>query len=676
MSDSSTHPPRTEGDEFVRMRQSRRRVFIAASSIILCTAVVGITFFSTKTVIVQVAPERAVETASLTKKTGLAVVVDTETHYWTSVQVQVEAEGFQPQIITLDRSSSSPFSVELTPKPGVITLVMDEVLEPMRSEFSLEVIGHSEWVSLPESVELTQGNYDLIVLGPDGYEKTDSIAVEGYGVKQTYRIDPLPMGKFVIRTEPQEATISINGRMFGLGFYTGSAIVGEHQITVEAPNYFSRTLTIEVEEDSYTNLETVRLKPRPATLNLASNPNEASVLVNGEFVGSTPLEHTLEPGNHQLEIRKANYQPVQESLELNPGQLLTRSFELDPVTFQVTVKASRKASIALNGEDQGHTPIDLKVIAGDLVSLSRDGYASQSVTIKGHELQERTIEFEMIEVELHLYNQAPSITKVQGSIDLKKFQSAHARYTAPAYLAEDNRRRTREVEITRAFYMGVHEITQAEFALFDSTVKPAKGEEKLPITDIAWIHAVRFCNWLSAQEGLEPAYQIFPDGHVELQLEALGYRLPTEAEWELVTHYDFQRDKPIAPFAWGEGTKPPTNIGNLAGFEARSTRRGHISDYADSHAELAPVGSYRSNANGIHDLVGNASEWVHDYYKTQINGWDESLTDPTGPLSGLDRLVKGANYQTVQLKEAAITARKVVGYKDKSVGFRIARWIY
>src|SRR4051812_39168522 len=58
----------------------------------------------------------------------------------------------------------------------------------------------------------------------------------------------------------------------------------------------------------------------------------------------------------------------------------------------------------------------------------------------------------------------------------------------------------------------------------------------LPVTDVSWLDAVRFCNALSVAEGLVPAYALVDgdrDGEqVTCDWAATGYRLPSEAEWE------------------------------------------------------------------------------------------------------------------------------------------------
>lgn len=115
--------------------------------------------------------------------------------------------------------------------------------------------------------------------------------------------------------------------------------------------------------------------------------------------------------------------------------------------------------------------------------------------------------------------------------------------------------------------------------------------DNMPVLHVSVGDALRYAEWLSEQTGQR-------------------YRLPSEAEFEYALRAGSQTRYP-----WGEGS-PPANSGNFTGANDVSPggRRwtNAFAGYGDGAWGPAPVGSYRANRWGVHDLAGNASEWVED----------------------------------------------------------------
>ena len=165
------------------------------------------------------------------------------------------------------------------------------------------------------------------------------------------------------------------------------------------------------------------------------------------------------------------------------------------------------------------------------------------------------------------------------------------------------------LQITKPFYLGVCELTQAEYKAVmgdNPSWYSANGERKdqvagqstqqFPVENVSWLDAVQFCNKLSEKEGKKPFYEIDgPDIRV-LDWDGQGYRLPTEAEWE---HACRANAPTPTRFSFGDN---PVELGVYGWFEGNSDSRTHL------------VGQKLPNSFGLYDMHGNVWEWCWDWH--------------------------------------------------------------
>ena len=235
----------------------------------------------------------------------------------------------------------------------------------------------------------------------------------------------------------------------------------------------------------------------------------------------------------------------------------------------------------------------------------------------------------------------------------------------------DNSENEHEVEITKGFYMGKFEVTVGDFRKFveaDGYKTAAERDrqggfgydeatrkfgvrkpeskytwqntgwpqgERHPVVNVTWDDARAFCVWLSRQE-------------------KKTYDLPTEAQWEYAcragtktAYYSGDNPETLAqvgnvadaayvkkfPFPWNPAADairkkyPPLNI------------RAN-----DGYVFTAPVGQFRANAFGLHDMHGNAWEWCKDWDGKDYYA-NSPRQDPTGPQSGTRGVIRGGSFR-------------------------------
>ena len=217
--------------------------------------------------------------------------------------------------------------------------------------------------------------------------------------------------------------------------------------------------------------------------------------------------------------------------------------------------------------------------------------------------------------------------------------------------------------------MSEKEITQGQFAAF---TKEKVQNANLPITGISWLQAAEYCNWLSEQEGLPVFYQFSNGRYVGVNERSRGYRLPSEAEWEWLAKKSKRASSTI--YVWGNQSNIRDNTENLADKSMQPNQLIFLADYEDKHAGVAEVGSYSADRNGLYDLAGNVSEWVHDKYTNSLPDISKTHTDYLGATRGDSWVIKGANFETGRIRDTRAAYREFSSSGKATVGFRIARY--
>jgi formylglycine-generating enzyme required for sulfatase activity len=212
------------------------------------------------------------------------------------------------------------------------------------------------------------------------------------------------------------------------------------------------------------------------------------------------------------------------------------------------------------------------------------------------------------------------------------------------------------------FYIAKSEVTQREWtALMGNNPSEFSGDN-LPIENVTWFDAVRYCNERSSREQLTPAYMINGET-VTWNRTANGYRLPTEAEWEYTC-----RAGSTTPFNTGNNiTDEQSNFYNHYGYNNDSSGR-RVGGY---RGRTSPGNSYRANPWGLFDMHGNVGEWCWDWYGEY--GVSEQ-TNPAGAATGTLRVNRGGGWNDFPKHiRSAYRAATPPGNGSFNLGFRLVR---
>lgn len=228
--------------------------------------------------------------------------------------------------------------------------------------------------------------------------------------------------------------------------------------------------------------------------------------------------------------------------------------------------------------------------------------------------------------------------------------------------------------------------------------KTANHAPNHPVHTVNWYDCVKWCNARSEKEGKPPVYfadsnltKVYRNGEgaVYAKWSASGYRLPTEAEWEMsarggVAGQRFPWGNTINQnqanyYGWNEWNQ---NLGQYKSLGNLTIRGIHydlsydFGPFAKSEIESVPgsrlsstaVGTFPPNGYGLYDMAGNVSEWCWDSYcKTYAGG-----IDPHGPLKGGDqRVFRGGEWCAIACTlRCAQRASAPRAFATFEIGFR------
>ena len=443
--------------------------------------------------------------------------------------------------------------------------------------------------------EVPSGQHTIIVQKDKYSPRQQDVVVED---GQTSRLSISLDARFakVCITSLDGAQIYCNGVLKGTTKYLGDLMEGYYDVEARLAHHKSVTKQIQVIAGQS---QEIALNPIPkyGSFDIISEPGNASISIDGKEYGKTPftVENLLE-GQHQFIIRLDGYAEYKGTFNVAEDENANVTVKLSNLININITSNNPNATLYIDGIEQGMASGIKSVSFGQhhiqLTAKDWKDYIStidvtSSQTSFNFNMEEATPPYRIITV--------GGVTFKMVRVDGGTFtMGATYRYKVDNYYIDE----TPLHEVTLdTYYIGATEVTQELWqAVMGNNPSRSSRGSKMPVESVSWNECQNFIARLNSITGRK-------------------FRLPTEAEWE---------------FAARGGNK------SCGYMYAGSNWLKEVAWYDCNETHM--VGTKKANELGLYDMSGNVWEWCQDRYGEYSNS---SQTNPTGPLRGTGRILRG-----------------------------------
>ena len=609
-----------------------------------------------------------------------------------------ECHKIEDQVVVVEDEKATSKHYLIKPAFGSIEIHSDP------SGAKVSIAGKQVGVT-PYVKKMVPSDRYLISLDLDLYDPVSSEVIEvrdGERTKKVYKLEA-NFGTLDIDSSPTEATVQVNGVKRGITPVTLKMSPGKYRIALTMDGYHCREYEIAVIRGGGWTIgaDKAILVEKVGSILVVCEPSEpgAQVFLDGKKLGEAPLTiNDISIGDHNVEI-KTQRKYGRKKVEIIEAEFRTVSIPLKEKIERVLNKLGIEMIRIPAGRFMMGSPKNEKWRSKDEfqheVVLSKPFLAGKyEVTVsqyrtflegKGFSLNEADMNFNLaiisllngeLEKTIHHLEEVHRIfpDDAENLFNLGVVYSRNKQFDKSLICYKEAQRM--DPKLTRSEFVLIMQSAQREG--FFVPYRWNNGWEKvdvddphwmaywqlalsddknIPIFNISWFDAIEFCNWLSEEEELRPAYQIV-NQKVIWDRNSNGYRLPTEAEWE---------------YACRAGTSTSFYTGGIKTKRCKNDPSLDLSGWYcwNSGDMLHLVGKKKPNDWGFHDMHGNVWEWCWDWHGTyQTN----TITDQTGPEEGMERVVRGGSFRA-EARQCRSAKRFSLSpnSRNSDIGFRIFR---
>ena len=587
------------------------------------------------------------------------IINDTVYSFFRKFKLNVEAYGYESKTIEFNHRDSDK-EIILIEKPINVVFKINDTYDKF-------ILNNKVLTSL-DDIKLKKGSYSYEISSNNHLTYKSNFEIEKYTDELLIPVILKKIDKSLqISSNPNNAKVFLNNTELGVTPLTINLDRSNNEIILKKAGYKEKKVKYFVDDNNKSEIKYL-LDEDENLISLSSNPPSASVFLDDEYVGITPIKFpNIKKGT--IKIKKYGYR---DKLISPNNQTKTINTTLEKDMAEVQFSSNVPAKVILNGRYIGSTPLK-KDIQKIKHKISYEALGHRSIRESFEPLNDKVQIYKnlLTDKQASLIDSKNNSTNSIGS-NLILMNPGSINMGSPKRESRrDINELQKKVKITKHFFISKNLITESQYKKF----KKSSSASNLPVNNVSWIDAAKFCNWLSRKEGLDQFYIIKGDRLLYFNTKSNGYRLPTEAEWEYAAKSNNPTQGELI-YAWGSDRQIRKLVGNIADQTTEGVLANFVPDYDDGYLERSPVGSFRSNQNGLNDITGNLSEWVNDFYSIEIIDPSEIFTDYIGPTVGTTHVIKGSNHYSSTPLQLGLSYRTYGNAENELVGFRIARWIY
>ncbi len=658
--------------QLLAAKRKQQRLYLAlALTFIVAIVIIASIIVFTRGTRLTIVPEEVQPQAAINVSGGIAFIVGKTLYALSSnPELIVTADGFytRQQQLT-DDDFGNVMTIRLLPLPARLelkSLVTDNRTEWFINE-QLVSIGN-EFVH-----ELEPGTYTLGIRHPYFETKDMNLSLSrGQTLKETVQLLRIK-GQLSLKSEPAGAKVSIDGLELGTTPLIMPLEGGSYELQLALDKFEPISEPIEISRDDNSVSRDYKLVLKKGRINLNLSPANGKLVLNNLQIETAPVLKVEVGKNHTLTYSKPGYFPETKTISVAIDQERSIAFNLQKEQGQLEILSSPEASVFVNGQLLGNTPAQFLLDAvPQEITISKPGFRTVTKQVTPTSKREKKIEVVLVPERIARLQEAPASYQHAAGGELKLFKP-NDEFKMGADRSELGQRANefvRSIRLTRPFYAGTREVTYAEYNKYDSN---KSGTAAVPVTNITWIEAAGFCNWLSRQEGLAEVYKI-SNGKLVSISDTDGYRLLTEAEWEWLARK--AKSPSRTRFVWGDNLVIPKNTVNIADESAKGLIKTIVPNYNDGYPGAAPAGSFIEERSGLFDQGGNVREWTHDGYSLMPPRKGQVFKDPYDTVINDNYVVKGSSWRSGSVTELRSSYREGVSGARDDIGFRVGRYVF